>query len=550
MSSIVKKYQEFCEKNNIQIKSHQVYGVIWCLLHEHKSLLMNPVKSIRGGILADEMGMGKTIQMIGVLMLNPQPKTLIIVPPILIQQWYREILKYTGHKSVVYHGKDRKQKYLEDAIVVITSYDVVFRDSEDGIFPSHTSISWNRIICDEAHHLRNSKTKIYHSISCLLEKQKIHNNVLWCITGTPVQNSMRDLYTLFGLFCPTAATSNISTSPSTSPPHNKKHTNEYDDILRGSFLQRKQRSLLEKQETETMVEWKNEEERYLATDIHHTIPCLKFGMEMETDDSFWKEKKATVLVSMLRAKQTCILPKMVEIPYFTSSLKETEETQPKEIPEKIRHCFQDTYSSKLSEILAILRERKSNGNGKILFCHFRAEIAFLKKRLQEEITDSWIGEWSDFKKMDGQLLDDMGDSPILLLPIQSGCEGLNLQDRFSEIYFVSPNWNPAMEAQAIARCHRIGQKKTVQVFRFSMNRLDTPERNNNRDQEIRVYIGMKKRLPEDIFRLIDDFALPGNDPVYNTSLDQYITKIQKQKQEKIKTGLYNFMYGSSSCKTD
>jgi SNF2 family DNA or RNA helicase len=549
MSLIVTKYREFCQKNNIQIKPHQVYGVIWCLLHEYKPLLINPVKSIRGGILADEMGMGKTIQMIGVLMLNPKQKTLIIVPPILIQQWYREILKYTGHKSVIYHGKNRKQTPLEDAMVVITSYDVVFHDSKDGIFPSHTSIFWNRIICDEAHHLRNPTTKIYHSISSLLYQARNNGIVLWCITGTPVQNSMRDLYTLFSLFCPQPMTVNTLSS-SSGPSLNKKHTKEYDEILRSSFLQRKQRTLLEKQETETIVEWKNEEERYLATDIHHTIPCLKFGMEMETDDSFWKEKKAPILVSMLRAKQTCILPKMVEIPYFASSLKKIEETQTKEIPEKILHCFQDTFSSKLSEILNILRERKSNGNGKILFCHFRAEIAFLKRNLQEEITDSWVGEWSDYKKMDSLLLDKMGESPILILPIQSGCEGLNLQDRFSEIYFVSPNWNPAMEAQAIARCHRIGQKKIVQVFRFSMNRLDTPERNDLREQDIQIYLGMKKRLPDDIFRLINDFALPGKDPIYNTSLDQYITKIQKQKQEKIKTGLYNFMYGSSSCKTD
>ena len=68
---------------------------------------------------------------------------------------------------------------------------------------------------------------------------------------------------------------------------------------------------------------------------------------------------------------------------------------------------------------------------------------------------------------------------VLILQIQTGCEGLNLQEHYSEIYFVSPHWNPCVEDQAIARCHRIGQKKEVQVYRFNMDNFDEEEERND-----------------------------------------------------------------------
>ena len=82
---LVKRYIDFCNKNNIQIKTHQIYGVLWCIRKERATITNQ--RSLKGGIIADDMGMGKTIQMIATISLHFQKKTLIIVPPILIQQW-------------------------------------------------------------------------------------------------------------------------------------------------------------------------------------------------------------------------------------------------------------------------------------------------------------------------------------------------------------------------------------------------------------------------------------------------------------------------------
>lgn len=184
--TIVEKYIEFCNKKNIKVQTHQIYGVLWCIRKERDSYQSN---YRCGGILADDMGMGKTIQMIATISLHFKKKTLILLPPILIQQWYSEILKLLGHSSLVYHGKGKTdKKNIKNAIVVITSYDTFLRS------PELLDISWNRTICDEAHRLRNPKTKMYKCI------QELHTDILWCITGTPIHNKIRDIMSLFALF--------------------------------------------------------------------------------------------------------------------------------------------------------------------------------------------------------------------------------------------------------------------------------------------------------------------------------------------------------------
>jgi SNF2 family DNA or RNA helicase len=129
-------------------------------------------------------------------------------------------------------------------MVVITSYETISRDSN-----TFKRVQWNRIICDEAHHLRNPKTKTYDKI------QSFQTRVFWCLTGTPIHNSPKDLASLFSL-C-------------------KIERSEW----KYHFLQRFQEktnpnsNYLAKIEKTEMIEWKNERERAMAKDIHASIPC-------------------------------------------------------------------------------------------------------------------------------------------------------------------------------------------------------------------------------------------------------------------------------------
>jgi hypothetical protein len=139
----------------------------------------------------------------------------------------------------------------------------------------------------------------------------------------------------------------------------------------------------------------------------------------------------------------------------------------------------ENYSSKISKVVRTILSRKDNGKRKIVFCHFRGEIDYIQSRLTTAFP-SLVVRYLDGRTSESErrvILAPDACVDVLILQIQTCCEGLNLQ-QFSEVYFVSPDWNPAVEDQAIARCHRFGQTEPVSVFRFVMAPLRiraTPE---------------------------------------------------------------------------
>ena len=163
------KYYKFIQKGKLDFKQHQYDGVKWCLIHELKP--SKTFNGFKGGIIADEMGLGKTILMIAIMYVNLLPNTLIIVPPILIQQWNNLIYKITGHKPLLYYGKNKNDNVasLQYAPIVLTTYHTLCTFSNP-IF----NIQWSRIIFDEGHHLRNANTHIfkYNKILYLLTMNK------------------------------------------------------------------------------------------------------------------------------------------------------------------------------------------------------------------------------------------------------------------------------------------------------------------------------------------------------------------------------------------
>jgi SNF2 family DNA or RNA helicase len=441
-------FKRYLDKTNMAHKSYQYDGVRWCLNNELRD---DPPCNVRGGFIADEMGLGKTIMMIGLMYSNFVSRTLVIVPPILIDQWFLQIYKTTGHKALIYHGDDKKTitfEKLNAARIVISTYGAITltkkRIKEHVVTPLH-KVKWDRIVFDEAHHLRNSNTTCYISTRLLSARFR------WLVSGTPIQNKKQDFYSLCALI-------KLPASFYTEPTNLR--------LLAKSFILKRTKVQVGIEMTnihvgKNVVDWTSQKEMSLSEELHSALSFSHVnpekGLNKQIVDIFRNKGK---LALMLRAKQSCIYPKLM-----AKELDKMIEKGTLSNYSSYKEAFNNT--SKLDAAIQSILNRKDNGCGKLIFCHYREEIDEIASRLRNggmTKVATFDGRTGGSKRYD--ILNDKNDA--LILQIQTGCEGLNLQENYSEIYFISPHWNPAVEDQAIARCHRIGQTKPVYVERFEM----------------------------------------------------------------------------------
>ncbi len=213
------------------------------------------------------------------------------------------------------------------------------------------------------------------------------------------------------------------------------------------------------------VEWQSKEEKELAQEIHAD---LKFSNITETKYKLGNNFGGTVLPKLLRARQVCIYPKLLE-----EKVSDIMSDDKEDVNNVLKMSMKA--SSKIDSVIDKIISNKDNGNRKIIFCHFKKEIDILRENLEKYNINvkTFDGRIKNTERED--ILNDRSIE-ILIIQIQTGCEGLNLQ-HFNEIYFVSPHWNPAVEDQALARCHRIGQEKTIHVYKFQMDTFDKEKLN-------------------------------------------------------------------------
>ena len=435
----VDAFEEFLKISKLERKEYQIEGIKWMLQREEDT-------THKGGILADEMGLGKTIQVLGTILCSRMNKllsgsvsgkTLIVLPVTLLEQWQKTIYYFTGHKPVMFHGVNRPSD-LSNSLLVLTTYHLIH-------CPEIKSMDWERIVFDEAHHLRNPKAKVNEHVGNLKTK------VTWLITGTPIQNKSRDIITLFERLG--IENVKIVDIPSLCDKYLLKRTKEEVGIKLPGISYHK-----------IDIEWNTSgKEKELASTLHSG---LAFNVPIQSNNDSFKNWVYSLsdkckLPLYTKAKQLCVMPSLMSV--NNNSLSEEDCC---EVYDNIQN------TDKLDMVVNYVLKTSSTTK-KMIFCNFRKEMDYIKQvcKEQERSVEIIDGRTSYNKK--SYIFSELPE--ILILQVYTCCEGLNLQE-YKHIYFASPQWNPSIEDQAIARCYRVGQTEEVHIYHFKMSEFSDKTR--------------------------------------------------------------------------
>ena len=422
------------------LRPYQKLGVAWmAYLHRHKL----------GGILADEMGLGKTLQALSLIaglreseIVNRNSKsenklampTLVVAPASLVENWRREAVRFTPQLRVfVHHGASRLDSSgnVNEHDLILTSYATLANDR--GLF---ANADWRCVIADEAQHIKNRRTRNAKALRALSAQSR------FLLTGTPLENSLNDLRSLFEFLLPGF----LKELPTGLRGDER---NWHDDRLRSqtaAYILRRTKvavapELPEKIEQVIYCEQPPEQAALYRRTQETSERSL---LEMETKGANQGSIRMATLTQLLRLRQVCCDPRLV---------------QP---------SAPAIWSSKLAAFRELMDEISDEGHRVLVFSQFTSLLALLREELDASGTAyAYLdGSMTPAKRqaaVDRFQNDDQ--IPVFLLSLKAGGTGLNLTGADTVIHF-DPWWNPAVEAQATDRAHRIGQTRVVTSYKL------------------------------------------------------------------------------------
>lgn len=451
------------------LRDYQVVGVKWL-----KTLKMTGF----GGILADEMGLGKTIQIIyyikEMLKENDKLKFLIVAPTSLSYNWEHEFFVFGNeiNRVVCTGSKDKRISILsnlDDQNVIITTYGVL-REDED----LYKNLTFDTMVIDEAQNIKNNVAGITRCV------KKIKANTKFALTGTPLENNILELWSIFDFIMPGF----LSSLTKFQSKYKIKDMNQNTITLLENltkeikpFILRRRKAdvikeLPEKLTNDIYIDLSEEQKKLYAAELE----MVKKAMDEVINTGDMNKANFLILPLLTKLRQICIDPKIVYENYTGGS-------------------------NKLDRLEEIVKEYINNNHKILIFSSFKTALNLVKERLLENDIKNYMIDGSVPGKLRVDMVDSFNqndDVKVFLIMLKSGGTGLNLTSADVVIH-LDLWWNPQAENQATDRAHRIGQKNIVEVIHLIMK---------GTIEEKILELQNKKRVLSD--KLIDSEAMDQN----------------------------------------
>ncbi len=427
------------------LRPYQKHGVGW--LH---FLRANKF----GGILADEMGLGKTLQTLAYLKTVEEKRgsaakkpSLIVCPTSLVFNWVNEVKKFTPKlKVLALHGPDRHGKFAEIATsdLVVTSYALVRRDAE-----KYLGVEFDTLVLDEAQHIKNRQTQNAQAVKAIRSDYRV------VLTGTPLENSVLDLWSIFDFLMPGyLGTAQDFRERYEGPIAREKNVEAQARLARRlrPFILRRLKSdvakdLPAKIEQVSFCELTDDQ----RTVYNQILELSRKEVLAAVGAQGVAKSKMVILTALLRLRQICCDLRLLKL--------EAGEQGDAKAPKLDTSGKLDTFSELLDEII-------DGGHRVLVFSQFTSMLALLRDKLKEEGTEYCYLDGSTTNR--GEVVDRFQKTasiPVFLISLKAGGVGLNLTGADTVVHF-DPWWNPAVEDQATDRAHRIGQSKVVTSYKL------------------------------------------------------------------------------------
>ena len=418
------------------LRAYQAEGYRWMMCLDRAGF---------GGILADDMGLGKTVQVIAVLLAEKTKSgacrpSLVVAPTSLVYNWEKEIARFAPGLRVqmICGARENRQGILQkggaDADVLITTYDMLKRDIEH-----YEAFDFRYIIADEAQNIKNPATQNAKAIKLLNGASR------FALTGTPVENALIELWSIFDFVMPGYLHSRAKFSKLYEAPILREENADAAALLRrqtAPFILRRLKSdvlteLPEKIETTLYAEMTEEQARVYTAYLMRARGELSDALGQ---DAAYQESRFEILSRLTRLRQLCCHPA----------------------------TFLENYaggSGKLDAALELAVSSIAAGHRLLIFSQFTKMLAILAEAFAKEKTSFFYldGATPAKERLDMAERFNAGERDVFLISLKAGGTGLNLTGADVVIHF-DPWWNPAVMEQAADRAHRFGQDKTVQVI--------------------------------------------------------------------------------------